>query len=244
MAKVVDLPAMGVAQQESWHALMDLYDRVRTDWTLIGGQLVHLHCAERGVIPVRPTNDVDTVVDIRAAPGMLARFTGALTDLGFTPDTSADGVQHRWRRDHAQIDVLIPEGVGERAAARLGAGGAPTVSAPGATQALSRSEPLVVRINGRIGTVLRPNLVGALIGKAAARTEVTVDRARTRHCTDFVVLAGLISARDFRETHTDTKDRKRLRSMIACCRLDAAAMAVEGAMPTLDRLERAAKLSG
>ncbi len=160
-------------------------------------------------------------------------------------DLPAMGVaqQESWRRDHAQIDVLIPEGVGERAAARLGAGGAPTVSAPGATQALSRSEPLVVRINGRIGTVLRPNLVGALVAKAAARTEVAVDRARTRHCTDFVVLAGLISARDFKETELDKKDKKRLDAMIACCRSDDSAMAVGNAAADLDRLERAAKLS-
>ena len=127
-------------------------------------------------------------------------------------DLPAMGVaqQESWRRDHAQIDVLIPEGVGERAAARLGAGGAPTVSAPGATQAL---------------------------------TEVAVDRARTRHCTDFVVLAGLISARDFKETELDKKDKKRLDAMIACCRSDDSAMAVGNAAADLDRLERAAKLS-
>lgn len=151
---------------------MDLYERVHTDWTLFGGKLVQLHCAERGVSPVRPTNDVDTMDDIRATPGMLARSTGALTDLGFTPDTSAVGVQHRWRREPAQNDVLIPEVVGARAAARMGAGGAPTISAPGATRALSRSEPVVVRVDRRIGTVLRPNLVGTLIGKAAARIDL------------------------------------------------------------------------
>jgi hypothetical protein len=28
--------------------VLDLYDRLSDGWTLIGGQLVHLHCAERG----------------------------------------------------------------------------------------------------------------------------------------------------------------------------------------------------
>ena len=65
MAEPVVLPAMNAAQQQSWHALMELYERVNHDWTLIGGQLVHLHCAERGASPTRPTNDVDTVVDLR-----------------------------------------------------------------------------------------------------------------------------------------------------------------------------------
>ena len=149
MAEPVELPQMGPAQQQSWLALLDLYEKVNSEWTLIGGQLVHLHCAERGGSPARPTNDADTVVDIRASPQMLARFTGAMQELGFTPETSGDGIQHRWRRDLAQIDVLIPEGVGERAAARVGAGGAPTISAPGTTQALRRSESLAVKVGDR-----------------------------------------------------------------------------------------------
>lgn len=163
--------------------------------------------------------------------------------LGFAAETSADGFQHRWRRDLAQIDVLIPEGIGERAAARAGAGGAPTLSAPGTTQALSRSEPVSIVAAGRTGTVRRPNLVGALVGKAAARTEIASDRASARHCTDFVVLAGLISARDFREAALTAKDRTRLRKMLTCCRTDGAAMAVDNAVEALARLERAAGLS-
>ncbi len=241
MAERVQMPAMNEAQKQSWYALMDLYERVNSDWTLIGGQLVHLHCAERGVSPTRPTNDVDTVVDIRAAPKILATFTGALKDLGFTPEISGDGIQHRWRRDDAQIDVLIPEGVGERAATRTGAGGAPTISSPGTTQALQRSEPVMILAEGRTGTVLRPNLIGALVSKAAARTEIASDRASTRHCTDFVVLANLVSARDFRETELNKRDRRRLQKMLAYCRNDGSAMSLENATGALDRLERAVK---
>lgn len=110
MADPIELPAMNAAQKQSWHTLMELYESISSDWALIGGQLVHLHCAERGATPTRPTDDIDTVVDIRASPTILERFTSALKDLGFTPDTSGEGAQHRWRRDHAQIDVLIPEG--------------------------------------------------------------------------------------------------------------------------------------
>lgn len=231
------LSAMNTAQRQSWHALMDLYERINSGWTLIGGQLVVLHCAERGFVPIRPTNDLDVVVDIRASPTMLATFTGALQDLGFTPDTSGDGIQHRWRHDQAQIDVLIPEGVGARAAAITGAGGAPTVRAPGTTQALNRSEPVLILAEGRTGTVLRPTLIGALVTKAAARTEIASDPTSTRHCTDFVVLANLISAQDFRETELTKKDRTRLRRVLTCCRNDDSAMSVANATEALDRLE-------
>ncbi|WP_244931100.1 hypothetical protein [Nocardioides sp. W7] len=243
MPEPILMPVMAPDQELTWHALMDLYERVPADWALIGGQLVHLHCAERGASPHRPTLDIDTVVDIRASQTILQSFTGALAHLGFTPDTSGDGVQHRWRRHHSQIDVLIPEGVGERAAARPGAGGAPTISAPGTTQALARSEPVRVQVGDRVGTLLRPNLVGALVAKAAARTEVISDSARARHCSDFVVLAGLISARDFRDTEPTRKDKQRLSKMLAHCRDDPAAMAVDESGSALDRLERAAKLS-
>ena len=56
---------------------------------------------------------------------------------------------------------------------------------------------MLILAEGRTRTVLRPHLVGALVGKAAARTEIASDRASARHCTDFVVLANLVSARDF-----------------------------------------------
>jgi hypothetical protein len=236
------MPAMGSRQQQSWHALMDLWERLPEGWTLIGGQLVHLHCAERGASPARATNDVDAVVDVRAASDMLERFTAVLREMGFRPDTSGDGLQHRWRRDEAQIDVLLPEGIGERAASRHGVGGAPSLEAPGTTQALARSRPVEVVVGARTGTVIRPNLVAALIGKAAARTQIAADAAAARHCVDFTIMATLVSAHDFRETSLGPKDRQRLRSMLGICREEVAVLPVEGAREALDRLERAAGL--
>ena len=44
---MIVLPPMLAAQTASWHALMDLYGRHPEGWTLVGGQMVHLHCAER-----------------------------------------------------------------------------------------------------------------------------------------------------------------------------------------------------
>src|SRR5699024_12393267 len=45
--------------------LLDLSERISVGWTLVGGQLIHLHSVERGQAPVRPTTDLDTVLDIR-----------------------------------------------------------------------------------------------------------------------------------------------------------------------------------
>ncbi|MSY83085.1 MAG: hypothetical protein F2693_00010 [Actinobacteria bacterium] len=162
---MIVLPAMPPEQTASWLGLLDLYERLADGWTLIGGQLVHLHCAERGAFPVRPTNDADTVIDVRADPTMLATFTRTLTDLGFaSAGISADGLQHRWVRGDGSIDVLLPDGIGERASLRPGVSGSPTLPTAGGTQALQRSETVAVTVAGREGSVRRPNLVGALVG--------------------------------------------------------------------------------
>lgn len=236
------LPAMSPGQEQSWLAVMDLHEQIPDGWTLVGGQMVHLHCAERNATAVRATDDADAVVDIRAHPDILHTFTTALTDLGFQADTAGNGVQHRWVRDRAQIDVLIPEGVGDRAASRGGVHGAPSVSAPGTTQALARSSPVTVTIGDRTGTVPRPNLVGALVGKAAARIDLGSSATSGRHCADFVVLASLVAAADFRDETLTKKDRTRLKRMLAICADDTTATGVENATEHLDRLTRAAHL--
>jgi hypothetical protein len=42
---MIVLPAMPAEQTASWLGVLDLYDHLSEGWTLIGGQLVHLHCA-------------------------------------------------------------------------------------------------------------------------------------------------------------------------------------------------------
>lgn len=84
------------------------------------------------------------------------------------------------------------------------------------TQALRRTETVAVTVAGREGWVRRPNLVGALVGKAAALTNAG-DPGRGRHRRDFVILAGLLTARDFRGEAVTKKDRRRVRAMVAAC---------------------------
>lgn len=237
------MPSMPPQQTAPWLGLLDLHERLALGWTLIGGQLVHLHCAERGQFPVRPTNDADMVIDVRADPAMLTTFTGVLTDLGFTSaGTSAEGLQHRWLRGDASLDVLLPDGIGERASLRPGVTGSPTLPTAGGTQALQRSETVAVTVAGRDGSVRRPNLVGALVGKAAALSNAG-DPGIGRHRRDFVILAGLLTARDFRREELAKKDRKRLRAMVAAVRQDRTLLLeLPDAGPSMDRLVMAGEL--
>lgn len=240
---MIVLPAMPPEQTASWLGLLDLHERLAEGWTLIGGQLVHLHCAERGQLPVRPTNDADTVIDVRADPTMLVTFTKTLTELGFaSAGISAEGLQHRWVRDDASLDVLLPDGIGERASLRRGVTGSPTLATAGGTQALQRSETVGVMVGGREGSVRRPNLVGALVGKAAALSNAG-DPGLGRHRRDFVLLAELLTAHDFRGQALTRKDRQRLRAMVAAVREDRGLLLeVPSAAVSLDRLATAADL--
>ncbi|MCW2495423.1 hypothetical protein [Jatrophihabitans sp.] len=237
------LAPMPPEQTAGWFGLLDLYENLDRGWTLIGGQLVHLHCAERGQSPMRPTNDVDTVVDVRADSTMLHTFTKTLLSLGFvSAGISGEGRQHRWVRDQASIDVLVPEGIGERASERRGATGSPTLQTEGGTQALHRSEAVAVSVNGREGYVRRPNLVGALVVKAAAHGNPG-DPDPRRHRRDFVVLAGLLTARDFAAEEVSKTDRRRLGSIVAAINADRELLLeMPDAASSMGRLATAARL--
>jgi hypothetical protein len=211
--KVV-LPAMAAPQEQAWLSLPSMTEILPAGWCLVGGQMVHLHCAERGSSPNRPTDDVDAVLDVRAHPGILAGFTGALMSLGFaSAGESMAGHEHRWVKGGAQIDILIPRGIGERAARRRGATGGTTLETPGAQQALDRTELVDVEIAGRSGRVPRPSLAGALVIKAAAYS-VTGDIYRARHLQDLVVLSTLITRHDGLAAELGRRDRAYLRSAL------------------------------
>lgn len=94
-----------------------------------------------------------------------------------------------------------------------------TLPTAGGTQALQRSETVAVTVARREGFVRRPNLVGALVGKAAALSNAG-DPGMGRHRRDFVILAGLLTARDFRSEELTRKDRQRLRAMVAAVQAD------------------------
>lgn len=94
-------PVMVDAQRDAWLGLPEVAATLSAGWCLVGGQMVYLHCWERGFEPNRPTNDGDAVLDVRGHPSILREFTGTLTAIGFTPpvrirvDTSIGGCEAR-----------------------------------------------------------------------------------------------------------------------------------------------------
>ncbi len=94
----VALPPLVGGQAESWAALIELAPAFGENW-LVGGQMVFLHEVERRAKDIRPTDDVDVVIDLRAEPAGLARIHLALESAGFSQDApSPEGAAHRYRR--------------------------------------------------------------------------------------------------------------------------------------------------
>lgn len=199
---------------DGWLTLLDLADMLPRGWALVGGQMVHLHCWQRGVTPPRVTTDADVLLDVRIRKSALSTVTAFLRERGFDEEgRSPTEIGHRWKRGRVSIDVLLPEGIGERAATARTVTGARTVQVPGGTQALARAQRVELEVAGRVGSVIRPSLLGALVGKAAAM-EITVDPNKDRHRDDFVTLAGLIDNPAGMRDLVEAKDRRRIARML------------------------------
>jgi hypothetical protein len=212
--QLIVLPPLIGGQVESWAALVELAPAFGRNWLLVGGQMVFLHEVERQAADVRPTDDIDVVIDLRAEPAGLARIHRTLIDALFSQDLPGpEGTAHRYRRGSATFDVLAPDNVGARAQLNLGAGR--TIEAPGTAQAFRRSSVVSVQVDGATARIRRPEIVGALIGKAAAVSKIPSQSAasRAKHLRDFNSLAMLLGAPDRQAAGLTESERRMLTAL-------------------------------
>ena len=206
---LIRLPPLVGRQEASWRALIELAPALGKDWLLIGGQMVFLHEVERQARDLRPTDDVDLVVDLRVDPRGLSGIHSTLTEHRFVQALpSPEEVAHRYERQGAVIDVLAPDHLGARAQLRLGSGR--TIGAPGTSQAFTRCSLVHVElVDGATALIRRPTLIGALIGKVAAVVDITSQSqaARAKHLRDVDALARLLGADDRDNAGLSKKER-------------------------------------
>ena len=192
---MLSLPVRLPAETIAWSALMDLSEFRRQGWTLVGGQMVHLLAWEHGEESPRVTTDADVVLDVRAYQSALRDVTQNLIESGFAEDgVSPDGIGHRYVHREtvdAKIDVLVPEGV--RAERYTTVTGARTIAAAGSVQALERSMRRKIEVGDRQGSVIRPDVHAALVGKAAAYQAESGTSIAERHLRDFAYLVSLFA---------------------------------------------------
>ena len=226
-SNAVILSTMPPAQQQGWHVLLDLgQERVFTQWCLIGGQLTLLHAAEHGVRKPQPTLDMDVVVNLVERPGGTEWLAGWLVARGFEMDgVSPEGIGHRFthaagddpRLGQVRFDILAPENMGQRANL-FTRRPARTVQAPGTRQALDRAQEVSVTVPAggalpvRTGTIRRPSLLGALVGKACA-VRIATRTHPERDLQDAAVLLACIQDPIAIADTLVVKDRRRLTAL-------------------------------
>ncbi len=221
----VDLGRLTPAAFEAWQVIFELHDSFGDHWVLVGGQMVALHAASLGVPDgIRPTDDVDVLVDVRARRDVTARLGTWLVEHGFShAGMSPDGIGHRYHRPAATgagtviVDVLAPEGLGEKASLTT-TPPARTLAVPGGTQALARAEWVTVAVADMTGdrrasgTARRPDLLGAIVAKAAATT-IPVRDNPTRDWQDAALLLAHVPDPYEMAERTTVKDRRRLAAL-------------------------------
>lgn len=222
--EAVRLPAMSAEQTEMWRLILRLAARLRDDqWALIGGQMVALYAAGHDRAFPRVTSDVDVLANMEVLSGNLASCTRALTDMGMQIQYDSSGAAYRFTSEGQtgplQVDLLAPDhGPAKR---RLRTRGGDTIETPGGTQALRRVHVVAVSLpTGERGNVPVPNLLGAIVLKAAAWTTDTRDR--DRHSQDAALLATFIDDVPAMLQQRGGSDGQRLRKLDTALRVRAA----------------------
>ena len=180
-------------------------------WVLVGGLMVQLHARAAGVDVVRPTDDVDALVDVMAEGVTVSSVADRLCGLGFVIFEPGweNSPAHRLQRGHEVIDLLVADHLPNRKIPRLA--GRPAMAADGGAQALARAETVAVIDGDAVVYLSIPDRLGALVLKAAVYGADSRDRER--HLRDGALLAALITDHRTELARLQGSDRKRLRRL-------------------------------
>jgi hypothetical protein len=160
-------------------------------WALVGGLMVQLHAFEHQASS-RLTDDIDVLGDSRQRPSMTTQIAALLQRYGAKmkmPPRSSKDLGYMFELDGAIVEVLGPDGVKSNPKT---IGKYTTFQIPGGTQALNRSEIVMVSVEGDPAVAMRrPSLLAAVLIKSrvvAKEREEKYDSDRQ----DLILLLSLI----------------------------------------------------
>jgi len=191
-----------------WSLLLEVAQRVSAKWILVGGLMVQIHALLTGLSPSRTTNDVDMLLDLVANRAAVGRVLADLYAIGFISQDPGwpDAPYHRLLRDSDVIDVLVADHLPAKITPHVL--GRPVMAIDGGAQALSRTMSVTVVWEDLQVHVVIPDLLGALILKAAAA--IADNRDADRHLKDAAFLAAFITDHATERIRLRGSDRKRL----------------------------------
>lgn len=187
----VTIHAPSPKARELWATVLEIAEILGADtrWSLIGGLMVQLHGFEHGV-GARPTMDIDLLGDSRRLPQVTETIARMLVKRGAElamPPRGDDRLGFRFELDGETIDVLAPDGLRRKPKT---IGKHLTLQVPGGTQALLRTEKVLVSLDGKQPVeVRRPSLLGAILIKA----RVVATKRQGKHASDRQDLIRLLS---------------------------------------------------
>jgi len=195
-----------------WPLLLEVAQSSQANtWTLVGGMMVQIHTRLAGTDPHRTTNDIDLLLDLMPRQASVVSVVGDLTALGFTTQEPSwpNAPFHRLRRHDDVIDLLVPDHLPKHHHPRML--GRTIMPIDGGAQALTRLMNVDLLQGDLHTTITTPDLLGALVLKAAASVTDNLDPAR--HERDAALLASLITDHATQLTRLHGSDRRRLRAL-------------------------------
>lgn len=175
-----------------WKKLLEVAAEFGEDseWTLVGGLMVQLLAYEHGA-ESRPTTDIDLLGDARRRPSGTRSLAETLDELGAEmaiPPSTDPRSGYKFELDGEIIEVLGPDGLKSEPKT---IGEYESIQIDGGTQALQRTEKVLVSVSGGPPiTVRRPTLLGAILLKARALDRVKVKEAE--HRQDLIRLLSFV----------------------------------------------------
>lgn len=196
-----------------WDTVIELADTLPMDsWMLVGGLMTQAHAMLAGC-ESRATHDIDLLIDVMPSASNIPTVIKRLQAMGF--ELQEPGLRgsafHRLRKDKLVADLLIADHLPKGKAQAAKAGRWPMMEVSGGAQALSRKMSLAIRHPGGKSRLCMPNLLGALVLKAAAYRSDRRDRHR--HLDDVALLSSLIVDHEGTRGQLHGSDRRRLRSV-------------------------------
>lgn len=200
------------ADMPPWDVVVELAKTIDPrSWELVGGLMVQAHALLANRIS-RATKDVDMLVNLMVSGLSASSVVKKLEAIGFEAQEPGlrRSVFHRLRRDSSVVDILIADHLpsGKRESAKFNRW--PMMEMPGGAQAIERAMPVQIECGRDSATVLIPDLLGAIVLKAAAYSSDR--RSRERHLEDIALLSSLVVDVRMLKEQMRGSDAKRIRA--------------------------------